>query len=58
MIVAHHMGEELLPALVAGGAAAGPALLIIMRARLSRLGRRLRRQPEHNATSARSTVRA
>lgn len=52
MIVAHHMGEELIPALVAGGAAAGPALLIIMRARLSRLGRRLRRQPQDNATSA------
>ena len=44
MIVAHHMGEHLLPTLVAGGAAAGPALLIVMRVRLSRIARGFRRQ--------------
>jgi hypothetical protein len=42
MIVAHHLGENLIPALVAGGAAAGPALVVVVRARLSRLRRRLR----------------
>ena len=42
MIVAHHMGEDLIPAVVAAGAAAGPALLIVVRARLGRLGRRLK----------------
>ena len=47
MIVANHLGENLIPTLVAGGAAAGPALLIVMRARLSRLSRRLRREPQH-----------
>jgi hypothetical protein len=44
MIVAHHLGEHLLPQLVAGGAATGPALLIVMRARLSGFGRALRRR--------------
>jgi hypothetical protein len=44
VIVAHHLGEHLLPQLVAGGAATGPALLIVMRARLSGLGRALRRR--------------
>ena len=44
MIVAHHLGESLIPSLVAGGAAAGPALLFVVRARLGRLGRRLHRQ--------------
>jgi hypothetical protein len=45
VIVAHHLGEGLIPALVAGGAAAGPALLVVVRAKLGRLGSRLRRQP-------------
>jgi hypothetical protein len=45
VIVANHLGENLIPTLVAGGAAAGPALLIVMRARLSRVGRALRRRP-------------
>jgi hypothetical protein len=44
VIVAHHMGEELLPALVAGGASAVPALLLVTRVRLSRVVRVLRRQ--------------
>jgi hypothetical protein len=44
MIVAHHMGEELLPTLVAGGSAAVPVVLVLVRARLSRLGRALRRR--------------
>ena len=43
MIVTSHVGENLIPALLAGGAAAGPALLVVMRVRLRRLGRRLRR---------------
>jgi hypothetical protein len=46
VIVAHIAGipvEEGLPGLVAGGAAAGPVLFILVRARLERLGRRLRR---------------
>jgi hypothetical protein len=43
VIVAHHMGEELLPLLVAGGASAVPALLVVMRVRLSRIVRVLRR---------------
>ena len=41
MIVAHHVGEHLIPAVVAAGATAGPALLVVMRARLGRLGGRL-----------------
>jgi len=44
VIVAHHLGEHLIPQLVAGGAVTGPALIIVMRARLSRLGRSLRRR--------------
>lgn len=44
MIVAHHMGEDLLPTLVAGGASAVPALLFVMRVRLSRIARMCRRQ--------------
>ena len=45
MIVAHHLGEDLIPTLVAGGAATAPALVVAVRVRLSRLGRALRRQP-------------
>ncbi len=48
MIVAHHMGENLIPTLVAGGAAVGPALLIVLRARLSRVFGGLRRQSQHD----------
>ena len=44
MILAHHLGETLIPTLVAGGALAGPALLVVVRARLGRLGRRFRRR--------------
>ena len=42
MIVAHHMGEELIPTLLAGGAGAGSVLLAIGRARVGRLFDRLR----------------
>ena len=48
MIVAHHMGEELIPALVASGATAVPLLVVSMRVRLSRLGRALRRSRSPN----------
>jgi hypothetical protein len=44
VIVAHHMGEDLLLTLVAGGAAVVPAYLVIVRARLSRIARAFRRQ--------------
>ena len=43
MIIANHLGENLIPALVAGGAVAGPALLVAFRARLGRLLDLLRR---------------
>ena len=43
MIVAHHLGEHLLPALVASGAGAGSVLLTVGRVRLSRLLERFRR---------------
>jgi hypothetical protein len=57
VIVAHIMGipieENVLQ--LAPVAAAGPALLIVMRARLGRLGRRLRRRPQDtNAERARA----
>ena len=42
MIVAHHMGEDLLPTLLAGGAGAGSVALALARARLGRLVDRLR----------------
>ena len=45
MIVAHHMGEELLPMLVASGGAGASMALVMLRARLSRLARSLRRRP-------------
>jgi hypothetical protein len=44
VIVAHHMGEDLLPTLVASGVAAVPVYLAIVRARLSRIARPFRRQ--------------
>ena len=43
MILAHHMGEDLLPTLVAGAAAVVPAYLVVVRARLSRIARAARR---------------
>jgi hypothetical protein len=43
VIVAHHMGEELLPTLLAGSAAVVPAYLVIVRARLGRFARAFRR---------------
>jgi hypothetical protein len=44
VIVAHHLGEELLPALAAAGAGAAPVLLAVVRARLSRIRDVLRRR--------------
>ena len=44
MILAHHMGEELLPTLLAGGGSAVSMLLLVWRARLTRLVDRLRRR--------------
>jgi hypothetical protein len=43
MILAHHLGEHLLPALLAGGAGAGSVLLTVGRVRLGRLVDWLRR---------------
>ena len=43
MIVAHHMGEDLIP-MLAGGGSAGPMLLLVWRARLGSLVDRLRRR--------------
>ncbi|MFL5876472.1 MAG: hypothetical protein ACJ76T_11415 [Solirubrobacteraceae bacterium] len=42
MILGHHMGEELLPTLLAGGASAGTMFLALVRARLGNLLRRRR----------------
>jgi hypothetical protein len=53
MIVANHLGENLIPTLVAGGTAAAPLLLVLLRARLSRLGGALCR-----AASSRAAARA
>jgi hypothetical protein len=48
-MLAHIMGmpveETVLLQLAPAGAVAGPALFMVMRGRLSRLGRRLRRRP-------------
>jgi hypothetical protein len=44
VIVAHHMGEDLLVTAAAGGASMAPLLLLAARARLSTLGRMLRRR--------------
>ena len=46
MILAHHMGEELIPALVAG-ATTGSVFLALVRARLSSLGDAFRRRVRH-----------
>jgi hypothetical protein len=44
VILAHHMGEELIPALVAGGGSAVPILLLVWRARLNSLVDRIRKR--------------
>jgi hypothetical protein len=46
VILGHHMGEELLPQLLAGGATAGSLFLALVRARLGTLGSALRRRRE------------
>jgi hypothetical protein len=43
-VILAHLGEELIPALVAGGATAGPALLLVLRARLTRFRELVRRR--------------
>jgi hypothetical protein len=47
VILAHHMGEEAIPALIATGATAVPLLLVRTRMRLSRLERFLRTRRRH-----------
>jgi hypothetical protein len=42
VILGHHMGEELLPTLLASGATAGSMFLALVRARLGDLFRRKR----------------
>ncbi len=44
MILAHHMGEDLIPTLVAGGGSAVSMTLLVLRARLNDLVDRLRRR--------------
>jgi hypothetical protein len=44
VILAHHMGEELIPTLVAGGGTAASMLLLVWRERLGRLVDRMRRR--------------
>ena len=44
MILAHHMGEDLIPTLVAGGGSALSMLLLVWRARFNSLVDRLRRR--------------
>jgi hypothetical protein len=44
MILANHLGESLIPALVVSGAGAGSVLFAVGRARLGRLLDRLRRR--------------
>ncbi|HEU4451172.1 MAG TPA: hypothetical protein VFR63_14495 [Gaiellaceae bacterium] len=44
MLFGHHMGEEALAAALVSGGAALPMALLVLRARLDRLGRRLRRR--------------
>jgi hypothetical protein len=46
VIVAHHMGEQLLVTAAAGGASAVPLLTVMLRARLRQMGRALRRRPK------------
>ena len=44
MIVAHHMGEELIAQLAVAGATAVPAFLVLWRARIDRIGKAARRR--------------
>ena len=44
VILAHHMGEELIPALVAGGGSAVSMALLVWRARLNKLVDRIRKR--------------
>lgn len=44
MIVANHMGEDLILVLAGSGAGAGPLLLLVWRTRLGRLVDRMRRR--------------
>ncbi len=44
MILAHHMGEDLLPTLVAGGGSVVSVLLLVWRTRFNSLVDRLRRR--------------
>jgi hypothetical protein len=44
VIVAHHMGEDLIPTLLAGGGSAVSMLLLVWRARFNNLVDRLRRR--------------
>jgi hypothetical protein len=44
VILAHHMGEELIPALVAGGGSAVSMALLVWRARFNKLVDRLRQR--------------
>ena len=43
MIVAHHLGEQLLPMLAVAGTASVPALVVLVRERLDRIGDAVRR---------------
>jgi hypothetical protein len=44
VILAHHMGEDLLPTLIAGGGSAVSMLLLVWRTRFNRLVDRIRRR--------------
>jgi hypothetical protein len=44
VILAHHLGENLLPALVAGGGSAVSMLFLVWQARLNQLVDRIRRR--------------
>ena len=44
MILAHHMGEDLIPTLVAGGGSAVTMTLLVLRTRFNSLVDRLRRR--------------
>ena len=44
MILAHHMGEDLIPTLVAGGGSAVSVTLLVLRTRFNDLVDRMRRR--------------
>jgi hypothetical protein len=44
VILAHHMGEDLIPTLVVGGGSAASMVLLVWRTRLNNLIDRLRRR--------------